>query len=553
MMKRLSVKTASIVLAAATVASTMATSGATVSAATQTKSGPPLTIVTAPSGNFEDNFNPLSNGNSGTLGLVYETLFYFDNLSGHQFDLLGTKYAFSNGNKTLTVTLHPHVKWTDGKPFTANDVVFSFNLLKKYSDADTNGVWQQLVSVKAEGTQKVVFQFKKADVPFAETYVLGDTYIVPQHIWSKLGDPTKIRVTKPIGTGPFVLNTYAPQVYTFVPNKQYYLGVPKESELKFPAYASNASADIALAAGQIQWSGVNVPNIQKDYTSHSPHNHYWFPPNQVMELYANLSDPTVKQLAVRQAISLAIDRHKIDVDGESGYVTPAVPTSLDLPNYKAWLDPKLPASGRSFTYSPAKAVKVLEQAGYKKDSKGIMAKDGKELSVSLDVVAGWSDNDEDALIIKQNLNAIGINVQVNQLQYAPFYQDILPTGNMKKDYQLAIAWTQTGPTPFTQYYDMLDPKGGFNVSGFSNPSITKLLDDFSATTSLSKQKSDMYKIENYLVNQMPVIPLYDQPAWYEYNDTNYTGWPNAKDPWINPNPQSWQSAEIVLEHLQPRS
>ncbi|WP_067625517.1 ABC transporter substrate-binding protein [Alicyclobacillus acidiphilus] len=552
-MKRLAVWSASLVLTASTAATGVVISVAQVSAATAVQSGPPLTIVTAPGGNFQDNFNPFSSGNSGTLGLVYETMFYFDNISGKQFNLLGTKFAFSNADKTLTVTLHPNVKWTDGHTFSASDVVFTFDLLKKYPDADTNGVWGQLASVKAEGSQKVVFQFKKADVPFAETYVLGDTYIVPQHIWSKLGDPTKVRLTKPIGTGPFKLNSYSPQVYTFVPNQQYYLGVPKESELKFPAYASNASADLALADGQIQWAGVNIPNVQKDYTSHSPHNHYWFPPNQVMELYANLSDPLLKQLPVREAISMALDRHKIDVFGESGYVQPAVPTSLDLPNYKAWLNPKLPASGRAFVYSPAKAIQILKQAGYKKDANGIMAKGGKELSLSLDVVSGWSDNDEDALIIEQNLAAIGIKVKVNQLQFANFYNAILPSGNTKKDYQLAIAWTQTGPTPYTQYYDMLDPKGGFNVSGFSNPAVTKLLDDYASTASMSRQKNDIYQIEDYLVKQMPVIPLYDQPAWYEYNDTDYTGWPNASDPWINPNPQNWQSAEIILEHLKPRN
>lgn len=169
-----------------------------------------LTVAPNVTGSFADNFNPFSGTNSvdGTLGNIYETLFYFDNTTGKQFNLLGKSFTFSNGGKTLTVHLQPKAKWTDGKAFTAQDVVFTFDDIKKYPDADTNGIWQQLTSVKAQGNDTVVFTFKSSNIPFAEQYVLAGTYIVPKHLWSSLGDPAKAKITytQAIGTGPFKIS-----------------------------------------------------------------------------------------------------------------------------------------------------------------------------------------------------------------------------------------------------------------------------------------------------------------------------------------------------------
>ncbi|MCL6489623.1 MAG: ABC transporter substrate-binding protein, partial [Alicyclobacillus mali] len=80
---------------------------------TQAKTLPPLVVCTSPQGTYADNFNPFASGNlAGTFGNVYESLFYFDAVSGHTFDLLGTSFHFTNGNRTLVVNLRHNVKWT---------------------------------------------------------------------------------------------------------------------------------------------------------------------------------------------------------------------------------------------------------------------------------------------------------------------------------------------------------------------------------------------------------------------------------------------------------
>lgn len=512
------------------------------------QSSVPLTIVTSPNGNFQDNFNPFSStANPGTLGIVYEPLFYFDNVSGHTFSLLGTGYSWSNGNKTLTVNLRK-TNWSDGKPFTSADVVFTFDLLKHYPAADSAGEWQQLASVKAEGLHKVVFQYKQPNVPFS-TYTLNQ-FIVPMHIWASLGDPTKANISKPIGTGPYTVQSFSTQDYKYTANNHYWGGNPPIKTLDFPAYSGNDAGTMALASGKLDWSGMFLPSIQNIFVNKdTQHNHYWFPPGNVAMLYTNLKDPLLSQLPVRQAISLAIDRSKLANEGEYGYTKPANALGLVLPNNQAWIDPAL-KSKMNLAYNPAKAVQILQKAGFKKNAQGIFEKGGKKLSFSLQVVAGWTDWDTDCGLIQQELKNIGIAVNVEQESYGAYYNNI-DAPNNKRSFQLALSWTNTGASPYFLYQNMLSPKGNFNVELANNPMVNAALASFSRTSNVTQQKQALYKVENYMATQLPSLPLFYGAIWYEYRTANYTGWPTQQKPWINPAPYTNYSQAIVIMHLHP--
>ncbi|KUO95509.1 ABC transporter substrate-binding protein [Ferroacidibacillus organovorans] len=506
----------------------------------------PLTIVPGPNGDFQNNFNPFSPAaNYGTIGLIYQPLFYFDNISGKTFPLLGTSFSWTNANRTLTVHLRD-AKWSNGSAFTSSDVVFTFDLLKKYPAADANGVWSQLSSVQSRGPHEVVFQFKKANVPFA-SYVL-EQFIVPQRVWAKLGDPTKVGAMQPMGSGPYILSSFNAQDYKFYSNLQYWGGPPVVRNLEFPAYSGNQSADLALATGQIAWAGIFIPSIQSIYASKSPHNKYWFPPSNVVMLYTNLKDPLLSQLPVRQAMSLAINRNQLYLQGEYGYEPPASPTGLVLPNNKAWVDHSLPKQDLTFSYNPAKAVQILEKAGFKKNAQGIFTKNGKELSFTLQVVSGWTDWDTDCALIANELGKIGIKVTVQEEQFGAYFSNI---NSAKKNYQLAISWTNTGPSPYFLYQNMLNSQGSFNVEQLRNATVNHALQMFSETSSSVVQHQAIDMLEKYMAEQLPSIPLVYGATWNEYNDTNFTGWPTQSHPYVNPAPFNPISVGIVLTHLKP--
>ena len=167
-------------------------------------------------------FNPFnSDVNFLSAGTIYEQLTFVNGLkSGETTPWLASSYKWSNANKTLTFTIRKGVKWTDGKPLTASDVFYTFNLLKKYPALDLNASWAVLKSVVQKGDQ-IVFQFKTAAVPYFY-YIADQTPIVPQHIWSKIANPVTYKDPHPTGSGPFKMASCSPQVIKYSKNNGYW-------------------------------------------------------------------------------------------------------------------------------------------------------------------------------------------------------------------------------------------------------------------------------------------------------------------------------------------
>lgn len=506
--------------------------------------GKPLVVVPEPKGDYDKNFNPFStNPLSGTNGLLYEPLAYLDTISGDTHNFLAKDEKWSDDGETLTVTLQEDAKWTDGKDFSADDVVFTFDFMKKHEATDRDGLWEKLSSVKKKGEYEVAFNFKKPNVPFQQ-YILG-TVIVPKHIWKDVDNPTKKTVDDPVGTGPYILDSFSPSVYTFKAKEDYYKGEYPVPVLKYPSYDGNESVTLALAQGDIDWAGIFINNADKVYESKSDNNHYWFPPKNNFAIYTNLEKPLINDKAVRKAISLAVDREKVSEQAESGFAPPSKPT-LMVDGNEEWEDPNLSDEYKSFNYDPDKAMEVLEDAGYKKNEDGLYEKDGKPLSFSLATVSGWTDWADMTKIINQNLGDIGINVEVQQLQQGKYFDDV-SNGN----FELAISYTNAGFTPYTQYNDLLNSNGSWNLSQFESSEADKALNNFAKTTDKQQQKESIWKLQKIAAEEMPLVPLVQGPVWYEYNTSKYTGWPTKDDPYVNPAPHDWPAPSIVLKNLKP--
>src|SRR5579885_1982031 len=153
------------------------------------------------------NCNPFLPGESltGTQGMIYETLLFFNQMQGGKITpWLATGYRFSSDATSLTFTLRSGVKWSDGQDFTSADVVFTLTLLKRYPVLDTAGLWKVITSVSAPDKQTVVVTFNQPSVPILWP-LAGQTFIVPEHLWKNVADPTTYDNPRPVGTGPFLL------------------------------------------------------------------------------------------------------------------------------------------------------------------------------------------------------------------------------------------------------------------------------------------------------------------------------------------------------------
>lgn len=514
-----------------------------------------LTLLGNAGGDYSRNFNPYNPSViSGTPGLIYETLLYFNRLDGSVKPWLASSYDRSSDATSITFHLHKGVVWSDGQPFTSDDVIFTLGLLKKYPSMDVSSIMPFIKDISAPDAYTVQVTLNKPFYPLL-WYLGGQTYMLPKHVWSSVkGDGSQYADPNPVGTGPYIVKSFTPQLVILSKNPKFWQpGKPEVSELKIPSYDSNTSAELALQKGQIDWTNLYIPNIQKTYINLDPqHNHYWFPASDIVMLFMPLTKYPFNLLPVRQAISSAIDRSKLDQLGESGYEPPAHPTGL-LPYNKDYMDPQY--ANLSFTVDTAKSEQLLQGAGFTKGSDGIYAdKNGKKLSFNLNVVSGYTDWITDCQLMATELQAVGIKVNVNVIAFDAYY-NALQNGT----FDLALLWTNPGPTPYYLYDALLRstnsaPIGqpaSSNYERWNDPTTDALLNQYATSTDPTVQKQVIMSIEKIMVEQMPSIPLMNEPYWYQYNTSKFVGWPDQQHPYAAPGTATYPDIEYVVLNLHP--
>jgi peptide/nickel transport system substrate-binding protein len=502
-------------------------------------------------------FNPFNpSDNLLSVGFTYEPLVYVNPLQdGKTTPMLATSWKWGAGNKTLTFTIRSGVKFSDGTPLTAADVAYTFNLQKKYPALDLTGVWSVLSSVTATNPTTVVMDFSTVAVPYFY-YIADQTPIVPEHIWSTMANPTANPVSQPVGTGPYVMSKCSPANITYTANPHYWQpGEPKIDKLEYPAFTSNNTANDQLANGQAQWGAQYIPGIQAFYTSKSPDYHYWFPPTVNISLIPNLTDPLLSNVKVRQAISYAINRNQVSTIGESGYEPPANQTGIVTPTFSSTLDTSALASWGS-GYDPAKAKALLASAGYHLVGGVMTNAAGQKLSFKVINIGDYSDWVASMQVIQQDLKAVGIQINPDNLSNTDFDADLY-----YGKYQLAYYDQPTfGPGAYYELNNWLNsantaPVGKIaasNYERYNNAATTALLNQYETTTSAATQQSILDQLQQVMLNSAPIIPVLEAVDWYQYDTGAFTGWPTASNPYAQPPVWAYPDNEQVLLHLAPK-
>ena len=498
-----------------------------------------------------ENFNPYQAATRlGGVQLMYEPLEIRSPIDGSYTPFLATKYAFSDPN-TLVYTIRQGVKWSDGKPFTPADVVFTFNMLKKNPALDANGVWSQISGVSTSG-DTVTFAFTKPNVPFAG--VIAGTPIVPEHVWSKVADPTKFTNTKPVVTGPYTLGTFAPTQYTLNKNKTYWQAdkiVP--AQVKFPAQSSNQSTNqLDVTSGKFDWSYNFLPNVKQTYVAKDPkHNIYWFPPGGAIVLYLNLTKAPYDNVDFRKGISLSLDRQTVATKAVNGYLDQASQTGLILPNLKKWLDSSIPNEG-NVTQDTSAATASFAKAGYKMTGNKLVGANGKQATMSIVMPNNFTDWVAGAKEVAQQLGKVGIKAKLDLPQF-PQYQQAIAAGT----FDAAMGGFGGTGDPYTDYNNALNSAFATpinkpttnNFERFKDPTVDAALATLAKATSESEQMTATHQLEQVMVTKVPVVTLYYGGSWGLFSTKHFTGWPSAADPYTLPT--SYNNALLtVITHLK---
>ncbi|TDO58935.1 peptide/nickel transport system substrate-binding protein [Kribbella sp. VKM Ac-2571] len=518
------------------------------------KKGGTVTIANVGGQTWPCQFNPFNPAvNQVALGFVYEPLTFVNVLkAGATTPMLATAFTWSPKKDSIDFTIRDGVKWSDGQPFTADDVVYTFTRMKEQPALDLYSLWTGagLTSVSAAGN-KVTLKFKAAAEPYFFNFA-GQVGIVPKHIWSAgeaASKPATWTDPKPVGTGPFTVESCSGNNISYVANPNYWQpGKPYVEKVQYPAYLDNNPANLDLASGKAQWGGQYIPNIDNFYKAKSPENNYWFPPTANVALVPNNdpSRPATSKLEVRQAIAYALDREQISKIGESGYQPAANQTGVVTPTFDKYFDKDALTAAGYDKPNLDKAKQLLQTAGYSESN---------PLKLNVITVTGYTDWDASLAVVKQQLAKVGIELTIQDLQQQSYNQKLY-TG----DYDLAYSSLSGGPSPYYELRQLLYSKNSApigkqansNYSRYMKPEVDKLFDQY-ASADPDTQVKLIKQISSYMIKDVPIIPTTESVDWYQYNTKDLDGWPTQDDPYAQPAPYNIPDVGQVLTNLYSKS
>jgi peptide/nickel transport system substrate-binding protein len=441
------------------------------------------------------------------IQFMYEPLLYFNPVSGELEPELAAGYEWSNNYQTLTFTIRSGVLWHDGRPFSADDVAFTYNVLKNEPVLDRYSLWGKLSSVTAQG-DRVIFSLS---TPFPSLpYYTNSIYIVPKHIWESLPSAAEALNQVPVGTGPFKWESYRTGTdVQLSANKSYWYGAPKLDRILIQMYTSSANSALAFLRGDLDTiigglSSQYIPQILQR-------------PNAKIQMYSslfnfgvsiNLENEVLSDVNVRKAMRLAMNLEEINARGEYDTAVPLGP---------GWLpgifgDLVSESSRKPAVYDPAAAQKILQDAGYTKGQDGIFQKNGKRLSFTYHNASGSPSQQMQAGMIQQYLLGIGIEIIPRQATNPELIQ-LLRTGR----FNLLQNGTQFPPDPYASlntsfHSSMTAPVGqaavGANYFRFRNSEVDSLLDRASSETDRAGQREIYHRIQDIIEAEAPFLPMY---------------------------------------------
>lgn len=504
------------------------------------------------------NFNPfdLAGRRQSTMDFIYEPLVIFNaDDAGKPIFRLATSYKFSEDLKSITYVLRDGLKWSDGQPLTSADVRYTLELMLKNPATDTVGVGETVASVEAPSLSEVKINLKDVNTEFPES--LADFPVVPEHIWKDVADPVAFKNENPVGSGPMTeIRRFTPQVYEQCRNPNYWDAASLHVDcLKLPQISGNDQMLALLPEGTMDWIGSFLPQIDKTFVALDPKNNgYWQPPAETVAFQMNLKTGNAanaqafNDLNFRRAFSLAMDRASmVDVAG-FGYPVASQHASGLPPRFEAWHNKAAEgAADEWMAYDVDKANKVLDDAGYKKGADTFRTTpSGQPIAFTIIIPNGWTDWIDDAQIAAEGLRAAGINVSVATPEYEQWQKQLLDGS-----FDVALNSRADGSTPFRGYYQSMSTAFAGRITSaatrYSNPKLDEAFNTYRKATSDEERAKLFDGIQVIVADDLPMVPVFNGPTWYQYSTKRFTGWVTAKEPVMNP--ENHDNNRMRLMHL----
>jgi peptide/nickel transport system substrate-binding protein len=435
-----------------------------------------------------------------TIKAIYSPLYMYNSADDIKY-FLAESMEPSADFLTYTAKLRKDVKWHDGKPFTADDVVFTYEQMLK----EENGGWArgQLIfdgkPVKVEKVDDYTVKFTLPSVSMSAMEALGNIFIMPKHIYE--GEKNIANSPKnahPIGTGPYKFKEYkAGESLTFEKNEDYFLGTPSIDKVVFRIIADPNTATIALQKGEIDALAISPFDVKK-FENDKNVTVMPYDEGRVGYMAFNMGSKTVQDKNVRKAILYALNRDEII---KASYISDeyAEPAYSFLPRKATYYTDNV----EKHDYNVEKAKELLG---------------GKKLNLKLAYTANNTFQQKQATVMQQNLKAVGIHLELVGMDPTALFQK-LETEHSDFDMYLNGYIMGIDPDTFNSLFVTGSPS---NYMHYSNPKVDELFNKGRVETDEAKRQQIYEELQKTIIDDAVFYPITENKRILAV-DSNLTG------------------------------
>ncbi len=430
----------------------------------------------------------------------------FNGLTKYDKDLtikgdLAESWDISADGLVITFNLRKQVLWHDGRPFTADDVIFTYQTVtnpKVPTPYSSN--YGPVSSVEKVDSHTLRVTYKEPFAPSLEAWGMG---IIPRHVYEgrDLRAPEINR--NPIGTGPYKMGEWVSgQKIVLEAFDKYYEKKPNIPKIITRIIPDTATMFLELKFGGVDYMGLTPPQYklqaEGDYFKRY-FQKFRYPSFSYTYLGFNLENPLFRDKRVRQAISHAIDKEEIIAGVLMGYGQ--ICTGPFPPESWAY-NPRV----EGFPKNLERALELLAQAGWKPNSAGIIEKSGMPFRFTVITNQGNDARLKTAQIIKEQLKKIGIDMTIKVLEWQAMLHEFID----KKRFEAVImGWSLSrDPDAYDIWHSTKTKEGEFNFVSYKNEEVDRLLLEGRRRFTIEQRKGIYQRIHEIIAEDQPYIFLY---------------------------------------------
>jgi peptide/nickel transport system substrate-binding protein len=454
--------------------------------------------------------NITSDGASHDVGgMIYDGLVKADKDLNY-VPAMAESWEFSRDCRQLTWKLRRDVTWHDGRPFTADDVMFTYQAMihpktpSAYKD-------EFLPIEKAEVLDRYTFRVTYAR-PFAKAVQSWGMWMLPKHLLEKYVEAGSLKDSpensRPVGTGPYRFQDWkSGEKVVIVANPDYYEGRPYIARVVYRVIPNQGTIFLELKAKGVDLASLTAIQYarQTEYPAfRKAYRKYRYPSSAYTYFGFNLKDPRFADPRVRHAFAHAINKQEL-IDGVlMGLAREA--TGPIRPGTWAYTD-----RVQRYEYNPEKAKQLLAEAGWTDGGDGVLRdKAGKPFSFTIRTNQGNEERKKVAEIIQQRLRAIGVQTEIQVIEWASFIKEFI---KKKRFEAIVLGWgVGTDPDQYPVWHSSQTGPDQLNQISYASPEVDRLLEEGRESCHREERLKYYHRFQEVLAEDLPIVFLYFRDA-----------------------------------------